>query len=295
MSNSYYNSTFTAAIGTLARSSTLRSQFLLVETGVTAMEAALAPKASPAFTGTASFSGNVGVGASSPLTRLDTRNADAFSSVVSDTTLNNNTNTVARLSFTTDPVSAITGGTGVALALSATPNRGEVFLVGTHPTTSKDAGDFAVWTTLAGVASERMRVDSSGNIGIGNSGPTQAVVVGSDSRTTDAVVRANTLGASANPAFSLRSSGVIAWDMAVDGSGYLRITRNTAGYGTAQLAAAAKVSLSDSGDLIATVNSGAPALTLNGTMTLELTSDTQLTIKVRGSDGTTRSVALTLA
>ena len=51
MSNSYYNSTFTAAIGTLARSSTLRAQFLLVETGVTAMEAALAPKASPTFTG----------------------------------------------------------------------------------------------------------------------------------------------------------------------------------------------------------------------------------------------------
>ena len=51
MSNSYYNSTFTAAIGTLARSSTLRSQFLLVETGITAMEAALAPKASPSFTG----------------------------------------------------------------------------------------------------------------------------------------------------------------------------------------------------------------------------------------------------
>lgn len=52
MSNSYYNSTFTAAIGTLARSSTLRSQFTLVETGITAMEAALATKASPTFTGT---------------------------------------------------------------------------------------------------------------------------------------------------------------------------------------------------------------------------------------------------
>ena len=70
MSNSFYNSTFTAAIGTLARSSTLRSQFLLVEAGVTAMEAALAPKASPTFTGnatlanvayTGTFTGGTGV------------------------------------------------------------------------------------------------------------------------------------------------------------------------------------------------------------------------------------------
>lgn len=55
MSNSYYNSTFTAAIGTLARSSTLRSQFTLVEAGITAMEAALATKAAPTFTGTSTF------------------------------------------------------------------------------------------------------------------------------------------------------------------------------------------------------------------------------------------------
>lgn len=93
MSNSYYNSTFTAAIGTLARSSTLRSQFALVEAGFTAIESALAPKASPTFTGNATManviytgtftggtgvlnigsgqvykdgSGNVGIGTASP-------------------------------------------------------------------------------------------------------------------------------------------------------------------------------------------------------------------------------------
>ncbi len=41
--------------------------------------------------------------------------------------------------------------------------------------------------------------------------------------------------------------------------------------------------------------SSANALSTNSTMTFERTSDTQLTIKVRGADGTTRSVALTLA
>jgi hypothetical protein len=41
--------------------------------------------------------------------------------------------------------------------------------------------------------------------------------------------------------------------------------------------------------------SSASALGTNSTMTFERTNDTTLTIKVRGSDGTTRSVALTLA
>ncbi len=43
------------------------------------------------------------------------------------------------------------------------------------------------------------------------------------------------------------------------------------------------------------VPASADALSTNSTMTFELTSNTQLKIKVRGSDGTTREVALTLA
>ena len=48
------------------------------------------------------------------------------------------------------------------------------------------------------------------------------------------------------------------------------------------------------GNLIQKLNSSAPTLSTNSTMTFELTSDTSLTVKVRGSDGTTRSVSLTL-
>lgn len=50
-----------------------------------------------------------------------------------------------------------------------------------------------------------------------------------------------------------------------------------------------------SGNLIQNVNGTAPTLGTNGQMTFELTSNTELKIKVRGSDGTTRSVSLTLA
>lgn len=46
---------------------------------------------------------------------------------------------------------------------------------------------------------------------------------------------------------------------------------------------------------IVNVTGTAPALSTNSTMTFELTSNTELKIKVRGTDGTTRSVSLTLA
>jgi len=49
------------------------------------------------------------------------------------------------------------------------------------------------------------------------------------------------------------------------------------------------------GNLVTTVNSAAPTLVTNSTMSFQLISNTSLAILVRGSDGTTRSVALTLS
>jgi hypothetical protein len=71
----------------------------------------------------------------------------------------------------------------------------------------------------------------------------------------------------------------------------------SAGAGTAgnTIPFVVKMQLDDDGNLIQTVNSTAPTLTDNKTLAFELTSDTQLKIKVRGSDGVTRSVSLTLS
>lgn len=55
------------------------------------------------------------------------------------------------------------------------------------------------------------------------------------------------------------------------------------------------VSIDSSGNLITNVNSSAPSLSTNKTMSFELTSNTQLKIVVRGSDGVTRSTTLTLS
>ena len=103
MSNSFYNNSFTAAVGSLARSGTIKSQFAAVQIGFTEVEAALAPKASPTFTGTANFgnvaytgtltggtgvvnlgsgqfykdaSGNVGLGTPSPTSKLTVLGTD---------------------------------------------------------------------------------------------------------------------------------------------------------------------------------------------------------------------------
>jgi hypothetical protein len=49
------------------------------------------------------------------------------------------------------------------------------------------------------------------------------------------------------------------------------------------------------GNLVTTVNSVAPTLSTNKTLSFQLVSDTSLKILVRGSDGTTRSATLTLS
>lgn len=51
----------------------------------------------------------------------------------------------------------------------------------------------------------------------------------------------------------------------------------------------------DNGNMVTKVTGTAPTLSRNSTLTFELTSNTSLKIKVRGTDGVTRSVTLTLA
>jgi hypothetical protein len=74
------------------------------------------------------------------------------------------------------------------------------------------------------------------------------------------------------------------------GNGGLRFyTRNTAG------ASVETIRMSQDGDSIFTIRTSAPALAVNNNMVFTLTSNTNLRISVRGSDGVTRVGNITLA
>ena len=79
-----------------------------------------------------------------------------------------------------------------------------------------------------------------------------------------------------------------------DGSAYVR-GNSSSDYISFGTVGVERMRLDASGNLIYQVNGTAPTLSTNSTMSFELTSNTSLKIVVRGTDGTTRSVSLTLA
>ena len=144
-------------------------------------------------------------------------------------------------------------------------------------------------------------VNSSGNVGIKNNNPFYGLSVNSAQgiQTYD--------GEAGKGRFVLGDPA--------DNSGYVGIYRggaastasgtwlNVAGYGgiAFTIGAAAfgsqteRARITLAGDFISTVNGTAPSLSTNGTMVFALTSNTNLRISVRGTDGTTRVANITLA
>lgn len=158
---------------------------------------------------------------------------------------------------------------------------------------------------------ERMRIDSSGNVGIG---------VIPSSRLSIADINATvytSTGATASPVGAITSiqnasntdggfSGIVLGAnqaAGTSGNTYIGNISSTGsltgtmvfGRRTGSATYAESMRLDSSGNLITTVNAAAPSLSTNSTMSFELTSNTSLKVVVRGTDGVTRSVSLTLA
>jgi hypothetical protein len=127
---------------------------------------------------------------------------------------------------------------------------------------------------------ERMRLDASGNLGVGAS-PTGNERIRAEG--PDARIRSRN---------STSGTEVYVGAMSPDEARVWASTNSPLTFGTNDTERARITSV---GDFIANVNGTAPTLSTNSTMSFELTSNTSLKIVVRGTDGVTRSVSLTLA
>jgi hypothetical protein len=133
--------------------------------------------------------------------------------------------------------------------------------------------------------SERMRITSTGLVGIGTSSPAASLDVNGGVRAIQGLPTSADLS---NVGFSFGPDG---------DTGLFSPTTGGATSGTLVFFTNGTESarITNVGDFITNVNSTAPTLSTNSTMSFELTSNTSLKIVVRGTDGVTRSVSLTLA
>ena len=131
-------------------------------------------------------SGNVGIGTSSPSTLLHIE-----SSLSSDVTIKNTGNTAVDVILDANRTGA--GGeignhvfkwNGTAVA--------QISAVTGADTTNKDDGLLLFYTAPSGTLTERMRIDSSGNVGIGTSSPTAKLHVSGDAIANTFKLIANT-------------------------------------------------------------------------------------------------------
>lgn len=134
-------------------------------------------------------------------------------------------------------------------------------------------------TTFFTNGTERMRIDSVGNVGIGRT-PGQPLDVNGNIRSVGGgyiVSNAGWTSAIANDVtgFYAEAQGAQPFRVFTNGAERMRIDSN--------------------GNVITNVNTSAPTLTTNQQMVFALTSNTNLRISVRGTDGTTRVANLTLA
>ena len=125
-----------------------------------------------------------------------------------------------------------------------------------------------------------MRLDASGNLGVGAS-PTGNERIRAEG--PDARIRSRN---------STSGTEVYVGAISPDEARVWASTNSPLTFGTNDTERARITSV---GDFIANVNGTAPTLSTNSTMSFELTSNTSLKIVVRGTDGVTRSVSLTLA
>jgi hypothetical protein len=177
-----------------------------------------------------------------------------------------------------------------AALLTTTGNVTAAKLVPTGGTATGNGMYLPATNTLAWSTNgvEGIRLDASGNLGIGTSSPTFKLVAANNGTDGGWMYSSSAVSVLGLGGYSAPTDGTfqIKYDRATGTTTFNEGDRDTP---------TAVITLDGSGNLITTVNSTAPTLSANSTMSFELTSNTSLKIVVRGTDGVTRSVSLTLA
>lgn len=122
--------------------------------------------------------GNVGIGTTSPDSKAHIEQSKV---TINTTNLDNGTAVGLHLTY---PNTDLTGGEGIALAMGMN-GRGRSYIANISATTNKDASDMAFYTENGGVIGERLRINSSGNVGIGTTSPAVDLHVADDVRIDD--------------------------------------------------------------------------------------------------------------
>jgi hypothetical protein len=159
-------------------------------------------------------------------------------------------------------------------------------------------------TPTTGAATERMRIDSSGNVGVGVtpsawSSTWKAIQVGAIGSLSYSPVDTGYTISTSNGYWNgsnwirIAAAAVSAYSQNQGKHSWLSAASSSAGSTIAF--GDAKMTLDASGNLILLSSNTPATLTTNGQLTVNATSDTNLRFSYRGSDGVTRTANLTLA
>lgn len=153
-----------------------------------------------------------------------------------------------------------------------------------------DSSGIATWSNVGGVAGTAMTLNSTG-LGVGVV-PSAGKFEVQESGTGAGIggIFASTASGGGNPGFVFRTASTNRWSLSLTGSAGAESIRfydiNNS---------ATRLLIDTSGNVISNVTGTAPTLATNSQMVFNLTSNTNLRISVRGTDGTTRTANITLA